>query len=293
MPSRDLVDAVAHARRDLAEPVRVHLDAGGLHLREHAHERQLDLAEQPLEAELDEARPLRLGHAPREERRAWPRRPRPPAPRRARAPSSAPASANRRALLLRPLRREQVGGHGGVEGRARRRVREARAAPWRRAPRRAPPAARASRPACVGRRRQARPRRRRARPPTRPASSPSPRGSKASAASPFSSSGGQRPDVRLRREPHQRAAHAGRRRAAACGRVRGAGDLVQATPQGAELVALEDAVDLLDRQAVAAGGDQLDEVVLERHVAAPSWPAACERRAASSCSPAARAACPT
>ena len=49
----ELVDAVAHARRDLAEPVRVHLDAGGLHLREHAHERQLDLAEQPLEAELD------------------------------------------------------------------------------------------------------------------------------------------------------------------------------------------------------------------------------------------------
>ena len=59
----ELVDPVAHPGGDLAQPVRVHLDAGGLHLREDAHERKLDLAEEPLEAELDEARPL--GRPPR------------------------------------------------------------------------------------------------------------------------------------------------------------------------------------------------------------------------------------
>ena len=40
-----LVDTVAQPGRDLAQAVGVHLDAGRLHLGEHAHHRQLDLAE--------------------------------------------------------------------------------------------------------------------------------------------------------------------------------------------------------------------------------------------------------
>ena len=119
----ELVDAVAHARRDLAEPVRVHLDAGGLHLGEDAHERELDLAEEPLEAELEQARPLRLGHAPREGgargRGGLGRRPFD----ELRAVLGA-GEREQRALLLRPLRREQVGRHGGVERRPGRGVHE-------------------------------------------------------------------------------------------------------------------------------------------------------------------------
>ena len=64
----ELVDAVAHARRDLAETIRVHAHAGLLHAREHAHERQLDLAEELLETEVEEPRPLGRGDAPRARR---------------------------------------------------------------------------------------------------------------------------------------------------------------------------------------------------------------------------------
>ena len=213
-----LVDAVAHARRDLAEPVRVHLDAGGLHLREHADERQLDLAEQPLEAELDEARPLSLGHAPRE----GGARGRGGLGRRPLDELGAVLGAGereQRALLLRPLRREQVGGHGGVEGRPRRRVHEARlrlgvvhhGVPCQQ-PERAGPDR-------VGRRHQAR-------------VAAGVRGHDEAACVAVAArlegerglrlleQGRHRPDVRLRREPHQRAADAGRRRLGRAGIAR-------------------------------------------------------------------------
>ena len=51
-----LVDTLAHASGDLAQTVWVHLDAGRLHLREDAHQRQLDLAEEAAELELVETR---------------------------------------------------------------------------------------------------------------------------------------------------------------------------------------------------------------------------------------------
>ena len=121
----ELVDAVAHARRDLAEPIRVHLDAGGLHLGEDADERQLDLAEESLEAELDEPRPLRLSYAPREGgargRGGLGRR-----PFHELCAVVRPGEREQRALFLGLLRREQVRGHGGVERRPHRSAHESR-----------------------------------------------------------------------------------------------------------------------------------------------------------------------
>ncbi len=72
-----------------------------------------------------------------------------------------------------------------------------------------------------------------------------------------------RSDVGLGRETHERAAHGRRSRS---GRRRVTGDLLQAAAEVAELEALEDGADRLDRQRVAAGRDDLDQVVLERHV---------------------------
>ena len=275
--SRELVDAVAHAGRDLAEPVRVHLDAGGLHLREHAHERQLDLAEEPLEAELDEPRALGLGHAPREHGARGRGGLGAPGPRTSTAPSSAPARANEAALLLRPLGRQQVGGDRRVEGRARRRARRSRAAPWRRGRRRARRAATAR--------------------PTRPASRGAtthgvaagvagddqapvvvprlegdapPRPSRASPpAGPTSGSDDERGTSR--RRPAAAAAPAASRPPPAPAR---AGDLVQAPPQAAELVPLEDGLDLLDRQRVAAARHQLARGRPRAARRAPSSPGA-------------------
>ena len=120
-----LVDAIAQTGRDLAEPVRVHLDAGGLHLRQHVHQRQLDLAEEAFEAELDEPRALGRGHAPREHRA----RGRGRLGARALDQHGAVVGAGQGeqgALLLGQLRREQVGGHRRVEGRPARRRRVAR-----------------------------------------------------------------------------------------------------------------------------------------------------------------------
>ena len=117
----ELVDAIAQTGGDLAQTVRVHLDPGRLHLREHVHERQLDLAEEPLETELDEARALGLGHAPREHG----------ARGRVRLGAGAldehgavlgAGQGEQAALLLGTLGRQQVRGHRRVEaGPARRR----------------------------------------------------------------------------------------------------------------------------------------------------------------------------
>ena len=92
---------------------------------------------------------------------------------------------------------------------------------------------------------------------------PSPRGSKASAASPFSSRAATGPtsgSAASRTSPPATLARRGRR-----GR-RLAGDLTQTPAQVGELEALEDGVDGLDGQPVAAAGDELDEVVLQRDV---------------------------
>ena len=59
-----LVDAVAHAGRDLSQTVGVHLHAHSFHARQNARQRELDLAEEPLEIELDELASLLLGQAP-------------------------------------------------------------------------------------------------------------------------------------------------------------------------------------------------------------------------------------
>ena len=57
----ELVDLVRDAGPSSAEPVGVQLDAHALIRHEDLDERQLDLVEQPPEAELARSRPLELG----------------------------------------------------------------------------------------------------------------------------------------------------------------------------------------------------------------------------------------
>ncbi len=88
--------------------------------REHVHERQLDLAEQPLEAELEQARALLLRNLPGEQRA---RGGHGLGLRRLDQHGAVLGAGQREqaALLLGHLGRQQVGGHGGVERRAARR----------------------------------------------------------------------------------------------------------------------------------------------------------------------------
>ena len=91
----------------------------------------------------------------------------------------------------------------------------------------------------------------------------SPRGSKASAASPFSSCAATGPtsgSAASRTRPPDTAAGVG------TGTAAWPGDLLEAAAQVVELEALEDGVDRLDREAVPTGGDELDQIVPERHV---------------------------
>ena len=117
-----LVDGVAHASRDLAQPVGVHLDTRGFHLCQHTHERQLDLTQEPAQLEVFETNGLLVSH--------------PPGQHGARSSVSlALGAVDHLGLLdagqleeahLRQLRAKQIGRDGRVESRPGRRLREAR-----------------------------------------------------------------------------------------------------------------------------------------------------------------------
>ena len=68
----ELGDLLLHAGADLGQPLGVEPQADPLHLREHLDQRHLDLVQQLLDAELDQARALALGELagePRVDRR--------------------------------------------------------------------------------------------------------------------------------------------------------------------------------------------------------------------------------
>ena len=70
--SLELGDLLLHAGADLREPVGVELQPDPLHLRQHLDQRHLDLVQQLLDPELDQARALALGELagePRVDRR--------------------------------------------------------------------------------------------------------------------------------------------------------------------------------------------------------------------------------
>src|SRR5207253_8651984 len=69
-PRLELLDALGETGRDLAHPVRVDADAGGLHLGENMDERHLDVAVERLGATLADALEQRLPQAPRDRRMA-------------------------------------------------------------------------------------------------------------------------------------------------------------------------------------------------------------------------------
>jgi hypothetical protein len=70
----ELLDPVGEARGDLAHPVRVDLDARGLHRREHLGQGQLDLAVERLRPALADALEQRVAQAQRRSRMADERR---------------------------------------------------------------------------------------------------------------------------------------------------------------------------------------------------------------------------
>ena len=165
--SRSSSAASARMREpDLLEPRGVELDAGLLGLAQHAHERQLDLAQQVLEPALAHLLALAAGELVHEHgarglrvvRRRRPCR----APRTARRADS--RGARDRAGRRRPRCRRR-----GSPGPRRAPSRRARSPAGRRRPRRARPGRRPRRRARAGRRR----RRRSASPSSRGSSSPS------------------------------------------------------------------------------------------------------------------------
>ncbi len=117
-----LVDAVAQARRDLAEPVHVDGHADRLHGGQHAHQGQFDGAVQRVDAELGEAQALLGSEAPGEHRPGGGQG----FVTRAFGDGLVIDARQLEQVVLGPFGGQQVAGDVGVEGGVGRRAGEAR-----------------------------------------------------------------------------------------------------------------------------------------------------------------------